>query len=92
MRERITDGMSAISRIRTEVLGLSQAALAAMTGVSQATVSRWEKGELHPSLPELEAIRTAARAKRPNEWSDSWLFEGPAPQSAVGAQPQAIAS
>lgn len=69
--------MSAIGRIRKEVLGKSQAELAALTGVAQATVSRWETGELFPGLRELEAIRVAGREKRPEDWRDEWLFDGP---------------
>lgn len=69
--------MSAIGRIRKEVLGQSQAELAALTGVAQATVSRWESGELTPGFRELNAIRIAGRSKRPDEWRDEWLFDGP---------------
>ena len=67
--------MSAIARIRKELLGLTQVEFAALTGVTQATVSRWERGELFPNLRELALIREAAKAKKPEEWDDSLLFE-----------------
>lgn len=68
--------MSGISHIRKKVLGLSQAAVAEITGVSQATVSRWESGEMSPSLRELSLLRDFAREKGV-PWDDSWLFEPP---------------
>lgn len=68
--------MSAIAHIRKKVLGLSQMAVADLTGVTQATVSRWEKGELSPNLRELGILRDAARSKGV-EWDDSWFFEPP---------------
>jgi len=40
-------------------LGLSQAAIAAKIGVNQATVSRWESGELTPNSRDLIAVKTA---------------------------------
>lgn len=77
--------MSTIAHIRKSVLGLSQAELAARTGVAQATVSRWEKGELFPNLRELTIIRDAALAKDPDGWRDEWLFEVPQPSSTAPA-------
>jgi transcriptional regulator with XRE-family HTH domain len=77
--------MSAIAHIRKKVLGVSQAAIAEMTGVTQATVSRWEKGELSPNLRELAILREAARAKG-GDWEDSWFFE---PPQASGARAEA---
>lgn len=68
--------MSAIAHIRKKVLGLSQMAVAELTGVTQATVSRWEKGELSPNLRELGILRDVARTKGV-EWDDSWFFEPP---------------
>lgn len=68
--------MNAIPHIRKNVLNVSQAAFAAITGANQATVSRWENGELTPDLEQLRAIR--AEAKRLGlEWDDSWFFETP---------------
>ena len=48
--------MNAIRRVRTRVLKVSQKALGEAAGVAQATVSRWEKGELSPSLHEVVRI------------------------------------
>ncbi len=49
--------MNAIRNLRENVLKLTQAQLASLTGVSQATVSRWERDELSPSLDELRRIK-----------------------------------
>ena len=68
--------MTAIRRIRLDVFQVSQAELAQIAGVRQATVSRWERGELEPSLSALERIREAAIA-RGLDWHDRWLFEAP---------------
>ena len=68
--------MNAVAHIRKNVLGLSQMAVAELTGVAQATVSRWEKGELSPNLRELGILRDAAKAKGA-DWDDRWFFEPP---------------
>lgn len=74
--------------IRKEILGMRQAEMATLTGVQQATVSRWERGELEPSRDALDAIRTEAR-KRKIAWDDKWFFESPsaapAPKKARAA-------
>lgn len=69
--------MSTIRRIRKDILSLSQAEIAAIVGVSQGTVSKWESGELSPSLDEISIIRREAIA-RGVCWDDGWFF-GPAP-------------
>lgn len=66
--------MNPMARIRKHVLKMSQAQLAAVAGVTQPTVSRWETGELSPSLNEARQIRELAKA-RGLAWNDSWLFE-----------------
>lgn len=43
-------------------LGLSQAAIAAKIGVNQATVSRWESGDLTPNSRDLIAVKAAMDA------------------------------
>jgi transcriptional regulator with XRE-family HTH domain len=49
--------MNTMKQLRREVLHLTQAQLAELTGVTQATVSRWENGDLSPSLDELRRIK-----------------------------------
>lgn len=68
--------------IRKEVLKMSQLELAALAGTTQATVSRWERGELEPGLSEMTKIREGAQAKG-IEWDDSWFFEAPATGEAA---------
>jgi DNA-binding transcriptional regulator YiaG len=67
--------MNAIRHIRKNVFRLKQQEFAAIAGVQQSTVSRWERGEASPSLSEMAAIREAARGKR--GWSDRLFFETP---------------
>lgn len=74
--------MSAIAHIRKSVLGLSQAEVAALTGVTQATVSRWEKGELFPNLRELGVLRQAAREKDAS-FDDRLFFDPPAVEATA---------
>lgn len=52
--------MNAVRYIRDKVFGLTQAPFAVIAGVSQATVSRWETGELEPDRDNMERIRSAA--------------------------------
>ena len=68
--------MKPIAHIRQEVLKLPQSALATITGTSQATVSRWETGELEPDREQMDLIRQAA-LERGLEWNDRWFFETP---------------
>lgn len=77
MLMRICIGMNAMTAIRKHVLKVSQMELAEIAKTSQATVSRWEKGELHPDIAQLQRIRTVA-ADRGIAWDDGWLFD-PAP-------------
>lgn len=69
--------MKPIAHIRKHVLSVTQSDMAAIAGVTQATVSRWESGELDPSLDELSRIRSAA-FDRGLGWNDRWFFEAPA--------------
>lgn len=66
--------MNPLQHIRKSILDLTQAEMAEIAGVRQATVSRWEHGELEPSRDELDRIRTEA-LKRGVEWDDKWFFE-----------------
>lgn len=47
---------------------LKQAALAQILGVDQATVSRWERGEMAPSLDMQKRLRDLIRQSVPDEW------------------------
>ena len=67
--------MNTIKHIRKNILKLKQHEFAAIAGVNQATVSRWEKGVLAPSLDEMAAIRAKAVGKR--GWNDRLFFEVP---------------
>jgi DNA-binding transcriptional regulator YiaG len=82
MRLRILCAMGPIEHIRKNVLDLSQVELAAIAGTTQATVSRWEAGQLEPSRAELARIRSAVM-ERGLPWDDCWFFE--APVSAVAS-------
>lgn len=68
--------MQAFSFIRKTIFKLSQAEFAKVAGVTQATVSRWESGELIPSHDEMARIREEAE-KRNIPWNDAWFFTAP---------------
>jgi DNA-binding transcriptional regulator YiaG len=68
--------MGPIEHIRTQILKVTQAQLGEIAGTTQATVSRWEKGESEPDREEMERIRAEAKA-RGHEWDDSWFFAAP---------------
>ncbi len=67
--------MNAIRYIRKEIFGATQAEFAALAGVTQASVSRWERG-VAPSLDDMQAIRIAA-SERGLKWKDEWFFQSP---------------
>lgn len=66
--------MGPIQHIRKKILNVSQAELAEIAKVNQATVSRWENGILEPSREELSLIR-AEVASRNLPWNDGLFFE-----------------
>ena len=78
---RIIRAMSQIQRIRQEMFGLSQKDFAVLAGITQPTVSRWERGECAPTLKELSRIRDAAR-ERGLDWDDRLFFESPREEAA----------
>lgn len=67
--------MSPIQHVRKNIFRMKQADFAALAGVAQPTVSRWERGG-SPTLAEMQAIREAATA-RGIRWQDKWFFETP---------------
>lgn len=67
--------MNALKHIRKNVFAVTQSEFAAVAGVTQATVSRWENG-VAPSLEEMQAIRSAA-SERGIAWNDALFFEAP---------------
>jgi len=68
--------MNAIHHIRKKVFGVTQQQFAAISGVQQSMVSRWENGQAAPTLDEMQRIREAAAARR-IKWSDKLFFEAP---------------
>jgi DNA-binding transcriptional regulator YiaG len=73
--------MGPIEHIRTKILKITQTELGAIASTTQASVSRWEKGESEPDRTEMEAIRAEVIA-RGHAWEDSWFFEVPSEAAA----------
>lgn len=65
--------MNQMEHIRKQVFRLKQADFGAIAGVVQATVSRWESGELEPTREQMARIREAAIAEK-LEWDDALFF------------------
>lgn len=66
--------MNQLAFIRRDILKVTQTEMAWLTGVRQATVSRWESGELEPSLEQMQRIRAEA-LRRGVPWDDRWFFD-----------------
>lgn len=77
----IIHAMTPIRYIRRQVFGLTQSEFAAIAGVAQASVSRWESG-MPLGQSEMMAIRQEA-ARRDIPWDDRWFFEAPASEAAA---------
>ena len=74
---RMYASMNAVEHIRKRIFKLKQAPFAAVAGVSQPTVSRWEQDDLPGSQPtraEMDRIRSAA-LEQGLAWDDSWFFQ-----------------
>jgi transcriptional regulator with XRE-family HTH domain len=71
--------MLPIAHIRNSIFKITQAQFAQIAGASQATVSRWENGELMPNSANLDRIRQAAKANN-IAWNDTWFFVTPEPE------------
>lgn len=76
--------MGPIEHIRKSVLKISQTELAGIAGTTQATVSRWETGDLEPDRDQLARIRSAVK-DRELAWDDGWFFEAPASAQSAPA-------
>ena len=74
--------MNALRHIRKNVFRMKQREFAALVGVQQSMVSRWENGLSAPTLDEMQRIRTAASLKR-IRWSDRLFFEAPPAEIAA---------
>lgn len=70
--------MKPLEHIRKNLFSVSQAAFSEIAGVTQATVSRWESGELEPGRAEMAAIREEAM-RRNISWDDRFFFDAAAP-------------
>jgi transcriptional regulator with XRE-family HTH domain len=76
--------MNTMARIRKQLFGETQSAFGAIARTSQTTVSRWETGELDPTLRQLCRIRAEARRRR-LPWKDAWFFDATPRLPAVQA-------
>lgn len=56
--------VNAIRKIRREILRLTQEELAAVCGVTQSTIVRWEAGESQPLIGHAVAMARFARSRR----------------------------
>lgn len=68
--------MNTLKRIRVDVFDVRQPEMARIAGVSQSTVSRWEKGEFTPGIEPLRNLRKAA-LERGLPWDDALILESP---------------
>lgn len=79
----VCTAMSAIRHIRKKVFGVTQQEFAAIAGVQQSTISRWENGEAAPTLDEMGRIREAAKGRKlKSKWDDRLFFAAPEGKAA----------
>lgn len=70
--------MHPIAYIRRAVFGITQREFATeVLGVTNMTISNWERGESEPTRAHMILIRNGALA-RGLPWNDRWFFEPPA--------------
>jgi transcriptional regulator with XRE-family HTH domain len=74
--------MNLMAYLRETVLGVTQVEMARITGASQATVSRWERGEQNPDVQHVAKVREAAIGRNV-PWDDTWVFEVPSEKAAA---------
>jgi hypothetical protein len=72
--ELFSTAMTPWEHIRRNVFRCTQYEMAAIAGVSQGTISKWESGTQTPLATALGNIRRAAR-QRAVPWDDRWFFE-----------------
>lgn len=70
--------MTPMKHIRKHIFGMNQDEFGRIAGTTQASVSRWERGEQSPDQQEMARIRDAAR-ERGLDWNDVLFFETPSP-------------
>ena len=68
--------MQAIEYIRRRIFQTTQAEMADIAGVAQATISRWETHGWPPALNHLTRIRDEAK-RRNLQWEDRLFFDIP---------------
>ena len=68
-------------RIRVDLFRCDQTEMAAVAGVTQSTISRWESGNGSPDLDALSRIRAEAKRRR-LRWRDGALFGDSAQRAA----------
>jgi DNA-binding transcriptional regulator YiaG len=75
----MTDTKNSIHHIRKNIFGVTQQDFAAIAGVQQSMVSRWENNEASPTLAEINRIRQAAAdgRKLKRRWDDRLFFKSP---------------
>lgn len=75
--------MQTVSLLRKNIFAVSQGTFAAIAGVTQPTVSRWERdGAYCMTLAQMLRIRDEAE-RRGIEWDDRWFFFDPAAREAA---------
>lgn len=74
--------MTPTEHIRCNIFRVTQAVFGEIAGTTQASVSRWEKGEQVPDQQEMARIRDEAR-RRNICWDDRWFFEVPSEAGAA---------